>query len=270
MAVRHEEPEQPRRARCANVILNGYEVQYFSRTDGRGMEGVDVPYRITGNLTRDRRRGERGRRPSPSTSSGSRPRWSLPSATSRAFRSCEMMARRDRVRRDRFAARACRLPGAAAIDFADYGDRDADLRSRQLGDVAMRVSHYREPGFRPCSRSSAPSPCWPQAAASTRLREPPVDGPSDTGVSVQLTALPDMLNADGVSQAVGAAGAAERRTGRPSAASPCYFSTNGDGTLVPSASSTYVGPVQTRPRHGDRHATGWRTSCTWRAPASGR
>jgi hypothetical protein len=32
------------------VIIKSYEVRYF-RTDGRGTEGVDVPYRITGNLT---------------------------------------------------------------------------------------------------------------------------------------------------------------------------------------------------------------------------
>ena len=33
----------------STVLLTGYEVQY-SRTDGRATEGVDVPYRITGNL----------------------------------------------------------------------------------------------------------------------------------------------------------------------------------------------------------------------------
>jgi hypothetical protein len=31
------------------VLLKSYEVRYF-RTDGRGVEGVDVPYRITGSL----------------------------------------------------------------------------------------------------------------------------------------------------------------------------------------------------------------------------
>jgi hypothetical protein len=31
------------------VLLKSYEVRYF-RTDGRGTAGVDVPYRITGNL----------------------------------------------------------------------------------------------------------------------------------------------------------------------------------------------------------------------------
>jgi hypothetical protein len=32
-----------------NVLLKSYEVRYF-RTDGRGVEGVDVPYRITGSV----------------------------------------------------------------------------------------------------------------------------------------------------------------------------------------------------------------------------
>ena len=34
------------------------------------------------------------------------------------------------------------------------------------------------------------------------VQDPPLIGPSETGLSVQLTALPDTLNADGVSQAV--------------------------------------------------------------------
>src|SRR5262245_21397533 len=33
-----------------NVYLERYEVQYF-RSDGRGTEGVDVPYRISGNMS---------------------------------------------------------------------------------------------------------------------------------------------------------------------------------------------------------------------------
>lgn len=33
----------------STVLLRSYEVRFF-RTDGRGVEGIDVPYRITGNL----------------------------------------------------------------------------------------------------------------------------------------------------------------------------------------------------------------------------
>ena len=46
-----------------HVFLDRYEVEYC-RTDGRNMEGVDVPYRITGPLrgtcTSPRTRGGRG------------------------------------------------------------------------------------------------------------------------------------------------------------------------------------------------------------------
>jgi hypothetical protein len=34
----------------SNIIVQRYEVQYY-RSDGRGVEGVDVPFAITGNVT---------------------------------------------------------------------------------------------------------------------------------------------------------------------------------------------------------------------------
>lgn len=50
VAVRNKNPNAPVPTVPNAVILKSYEVRYF-RTDGRGTEGVDVPYRITGNLT---------------------------------------------------------------------------------------------------------------------------------------------------------------------------------------------------------------------------
>ena len=50
VAVRNKNPNAPVPSVPSAVILKSYEVRYF-RTDGRGTEGVDVPYRITGNLT---------------------------------------------------------------------------------------------------------------------------------------------------------------------------------------------------------------------------
>jgi len=50
VAVRNKNPKAPAPNVPSAVILQSYEVRYF-RTDGRGTEGVDVPYRITGNLT---------------------------------------------------------------------------------------------------------------------------------------------------------------------------------------------------------------------------
>ena len=35
---------------ASDVVIDSYEIRY-TRSDGRGTEGVDVPYRITGNLT---------------------------------------------------------------------------------------------------------------------------------------------------------------------------------------------------------------------------
>jgi hypothetical protein len=50
VAVRNKNPKAPTPSVPSAVVLKSYEVKYF-RTDGRGTEGVDVPYRITGNLT---------------------------------------------------------------------------------------------------------------------------------------------------------------------------------------------------------------------------
>ena len=49
-AVRNKNPLAPTPNVPSAVIIDGYAVRYF-RTDGRGVEGVDVPYRITGSLT---------------------------------------------------------------------------------------------------------------------------------------------------------------------------------------------------------------------------
>jgi len=48
LTVMNKNPNAPT-APASTVQLDSYEVKY-SRSDGRGVEGVDVPYRITGNL----------------------------------------------------------------------------------------------------------------------------------------------------------------------------------------------------------------------------
>jgi hypothetical protein len=50
VAVRFKNPQIPTPSVPNAVFLESYEVKY-TRTDGRGTEGIDVPYRITGNLT---------------------------------------------------------------------------------------------------------------------------------------------------------------------------------------------------------------------------
>jgi len=77
-----------------------------------------------------------------------------------------------------------------------------------------------------------------------KVQDPPLVGPSETGVSVQLTALPDTLNADGVSVAVVQLVLREQ-SGQAISGGAVLFEHDGDGVLVPSASSTYVGPIQT-------------------------
>jgi len=75
--------------------------------------------------------------------------------------------------------------------------------------------------------------------------EPALAGPSETGVSVQLTALPDILNADGVSASVVQIVLRSNNGAPLSGRAVNFYLEAGDGILAPSASSTYVGPIQT-------------------------
>jgi hypothetical protein len=70
-----------------------------------------------------------------------------------------------------------------------------------------------------------------------------LSGPSETGISVELVALPDTLNADGVSQSVIKL-ILRDENGRPESGRAVLFDWDGDGNLFPSAASTYVGPIQ--------------------------
>ena len=76
------------------------------------------------------------------------------------------------------------------------------------------------------------------------VEPPPVQSPSETGISIQLSAVPDVVNADGVSESVVQLVLREP-DGSPLAGLAVLFGLDGDGTLVPAASSTYVGPIQT-------------------------
>jgi hypothetical protein len=74
---------------------------------------------------------------------------------------------------------------------------------------------------------------------------PPLGGPSETGISVHLGAVPDVVNADGVSTAVVELILLDQ-TGAPAAGRAVLFQLlSGDGVLSPSTQSTFVGPVQT-------------------------
>jgi len=76
-----------------------------------------------------------------------------------------------------------------------------------------------------------------------KVQTPALIGPSETGYSVQLTALPDTLNADGVSVATVQL-VLRDADGKAVSGRAVLFEYSGDGTLVPSAGSNYVGPIQ--------------------------
>jgi hypothetical protein len=106
----------------------------------------------------------------------------------------------------------------------------------------MRVS-IKEAALRPVLALAGTLALLGAGCGLDKVEQPPVNGPSETGVSVQLTALPDTLNADGVSESAVQL-VLRKSDGSPFSGLAVYFTADGDGTLVPSASSTYVGPVQ--------------------------
>ncbi len=77
-----------------------------------------------------------------------------------------------------------------------------------------------------------------------KVQEPALSGPSETGISVQLTALADTVNADGASS-VQVELVLRNNNGSPVSGRAVFFQLEaGDGTLLPQAGFTYVGPVQ--------------------------
>jgi len=74
--------------------------------------------------------------------------------------------------------------------------------------------------------------------------EAPLSGPSDQGFNIELSALPDTLNADGRS-ASQVRVVVRDKNGQPVSGLAVLFEHDGDGVLAPAPSSTYVGPIQT-------------------------
>lgn len=107
----------------------------------------------------------------------------------------------------------------------------------------MRVS-LGNAGLRPLLAFVATLGLVTAGCGLDQVEDPPLVGPSETGLSVQLTALPDTLNADGVSVSV-IQFVLREENGRAVSGRAVLFEHDGDGVLVPSASSTYVGPIQT-------------------------
>jgi hypothetical protein len=77
-----------------------------------------------------------------------------------------------------------------------------------------------------------------------KVEEPQLAGPSETGISVQLIALADTVNADGVST-VDVELVLRNNDGSAVSGRAVYFELeSGDGDLDPKTGFTYVGPVQ--------------------------
>jgi hypothetical protein len=74
------------------------------------------------------------------------------------------------------------------------------------------------------------------------VKTPPLFGPSELGLSLQMSASPDVINADGVSQSVVSITARDEN-GRPAPNKLIYVSGLGDGALI--AGGVLVGPLQT-------------------------
>lgn len=82
------------------------------------------------------------------------------------------------------------------------------------------------------------------ACALEKVNEPELVGPSELGVSVQLTALPDTVNADGVST-VQVQLTVRANSGEPlNGLAVLFHLDGGDGTMLQQPGFTYVGPVQ--------------------------
>jgi hypothetical protein len=77
-----------------------------------------------------------------------------------------------------------------------------------------------------------------------RTNNPDLVGPSGTGILVELTAAPDTINADGVSQSVVRLILRNNR-GEPLTSRPLLFECACDGVMLPYPGDSYVGPVQT-------------------------
>jgi hypothetical protein len=110
----------------------------------------------------------------------------------------------------------------------------------------MRIPAHRARRLQPAFCAAAAALLFLVAGCGglDKQSAPDLSGPSDAGISVELTALPDTVNADGVSQSVIRL-VLRDEMGRPVSGRSVLFEHDGDGYLTPSSASTFVGPVQT-------------------------
>ena len=110
----------------------------------------------------------------------------------------------------------------------------------------MRVS-LGNAGLRPLLAFVATLGVVTAGCGLDKVEDPPLIGPSETGVSVQLTALPDILNADGVSRRVMQMVLRKQRPAPRSAgkAVNCLLRRRGGGISCRRRGRPTSGPIQT-------------------------
>jgi len=102
---------------------------------------------------------------------------------------------------------------------------------------------FAERGVRPLLATTVALGLALAGCALDKAEDPGLIGPSETGLSVELLALPDTLNADGVSASTVQL-ILRDSNGQPVNGQAVWFDHDGDGTLLPASGSRYVGPLQ--------------------------
>ena len=247
VAVRTKNPNAASsRAPSATSSCSSYEVRYFRDRTAGATEGVDVPYRITGNLTAAVA-ADGGRRDVP-VRGGEAPGEARAAAQQHlpGAQIAHHVRRGHAVRRDASRGAACPPAAGCRSTSPTTGTRTpaAPPEARRSGHAhancrAGGTGRLRRRGWRSgCS-------CRERAAASTRWTSRTLAGPSDTGVSARAH-RPARRPERGRRERSRVVQLVLRDRQGPAAERPrrCSSSTNGDGVLAPSAASTYVGPCR--------------------------
>ena len=202
VAVRNKNPNADAPRIPGAVLIHRYEVSYSPNRRPRAAGGGRSVHGQRRPRDRGGRRAPRERSTCPSRSCGVRRSSSRRSATSRASTSSPCSRTSPSPVRRSPGTRS-RARAGLQIDFADYGDtnRRHARRARRSDDAICDL----------LSVDAAQRARWPCSAACLLAlpgcvldKDSPrrSSGPSETGISVQLSALPDTVNADGVSQSV--------------------------------------------------------------------
>ena len=120
-----EEPERAPSAPVQDVRLTRYEVSY-RRSDGRGVQGVDVPYTISGNMTITVDRGRRRHDASPIDLVRHQAKLLPPLSNITGLQIVTMFADVT-LNGATISGSNVSAQGSAQVTFADYAHRDGHL-----------------------------------------------------------------------------------------------------------------------------------------------